>query len=257
MTDYFTLLEYKNELTERSGLADRLSKIAFHYLVVRKSADGIRYAERITDCGVIREKTLSAEDYNYLSRVNSEYHCIRKAIKYLDKSIDKLRLQVGKCYKNVSDDYERLCLLAKNNNYYRRDNNYMTDSLINRTLRGDYVRSKSEVFIADVLYMNKINYIYEYSETEAGMHPDFYIPDNIRGVPVIWEHFGKLDSPSYVNSCILKLGTYKKSGFLLNRNLIITCESYAQNGRMVFDSNQAEQIVREWFLPEGIACWDR
>lgn len=252
MRDYFYLLEYKNECDERERLKAKLSEMTYHNLVRRNRGGKDRYAKRLMIDGLIHEKTVSYEEYQSLCRDNLEYIAIKNAISNIDKSIESMNFQAKVCFEKVTDCYNALCSEAKDNNYYKRDGNFMKEGLIHRTLRGDYVRSKSEVFIADVLFINKINYVYECVETEAGKHPDFFIPDNIRGMPVIWEHFGMMDSAEYVQKCLKKLDELKKAGYVVGRNLIITFESYAKDDRRVFDSNKAEQIVKEWFLPEGV-----
>lgn len=56
-----------------------------------------------------------------------------------------------------------------------------------RTLRGDLVRSVDERYIADFLYLNDIEYVYEkkYPRSSEPYFPDFYLVD----YDVYWEHF--------------------------------------------------------------------
>lgn len=253
MNEYFYLLEYKTEREELERLNEKLRGMQYHSFVLRTSGGVRKYAERYTENGVRHEKILSDEEYFTLNEENRVYNSVRNRMAALNQSIVRMKCTAVKYYETVCGEFLRLKEQAANNNYYKKSGVFMPESRVHRTLRGDYVRSKSEVFIADVLFISGINYIYECGETGAGKHPDFYIPDNIRGVPVIWEHFGMVDSPDYAVKCLKKLDDYRKAGFTVNRNLIITFESYAADGRRIFDSNQAEQVVKEWFLPEGVA----
>lgn len=76
---------------------------------------------------------------------------------------------------------------------------FLEERLIHRTKRGDAVRSKSEVIIANLLHSAKIDYHYE-SPLELGgvvKYPDFTIEDDDAGVTYYWEHCGLLHDPAY------------------------------------------------------------
>jgi hypothetical protein len=77
---------------------------------------------------------------------------------------------------------------------------FLEDGLIHRTERGDLVRSKSELIIADKLFARGIDYAYEQPLVLPNGHilyPDFTITDHARGVTFYWEHLGLLDDPAY------------------------------------------------------------
>ena len=80
------------------------------------------------------------------------------------------------------------------------------------TSKGDKVRSKSEVIIANLLYEHKINYEYESPleyESEEIIKPDFTIllPDNRK---LYWEHIGLLGTETYDETWLYKLNIYNK-----------------------------------------------
>ena len=56
---------------------------------------------------------------------------------------------------------------------------FLEDRLIHRTARGEAVRSKSEVIVADLLHAKRISYHYEQGSELGGIvkHPDFTIQD--------------------------------------------------------------------------------
>jgi hypothetical protein len=77
---------------------------------------------------------------------------------------------------------------------------FLEEGLIHRTERGDLVRSKSELVIAEKLHARGIEYAYEQplSLGQGRMrYPDFTIADHARGVIFYWEHLGLLDDPGY------------------------------------------------------------
>ncbi len=77
---------------------------------------------------------------------------------------------------------------------------FLEEGLIHRTERGDLVRSKSELVIADKLHARGIDYAYEQPlvlPNGRTRYPDFTIADHARGVTFLWEHLGMLDDQGY------------------------------------------------------------
>lgn len=89
-------------------------------------------------------------------------------------------------------------------------------NLIHRTLRGDMVRSKSELLIADRLHTHSIDYVYEQPLTLGGQtrFPDFTIDDPESGLKFYWEHCGMLNDPFYKSRWERKLDWYKANEIL-------------------------------------------
>ena len=96
------------------------------------------------------------------------------------------------------------------------DGRWFEDYLIHRTARGEMVRSKSEVIIADHLANHDIEYGYEQPLTIEGVtkYPDFTIEDMESGLTFYWEHCGMLHVPSYRRRWEEKLGWYRAHGIL-------------------------------------------
>lgn len=77
---------------------------------------------------------------------------------------------------------------------------FLENGLIHRTERGDLVRSKSEIVIADKLFARGVDYAYEQPlilPNGRVRYPDFTIADHARGVTYYWEHLGLLQDPGY------------------------------------------------------------
>ncbi len=77
---------------------------------------------------------------------------------------------------------------------------FLEEDLIHRTERGDLVRSKSELVIADKLHAAGVDYAYEQPLVLSGgrtRYPDFTVEDDASGTTYYWEHLGLLDDPAY------------------------------------------------------------
>ena len=93
---------------------------------------------------------------------------------------------------------------------------FLEERLIHRTKRGDLVRSKSEVIIANELLAQGIDR-YEY-EAQLSLpdgktrYPDFTIVDDDTGERYYWEHLGLLHNPDYAARWKRKLDAYREAG---------------------------------------------
>lgn len=94
------------------------------------------------------------------------------------------------------------------------DGRFYEKYLIHRTSRGEMVRSKSEVIVADHLANMHIEYSYEQPLTIDGVtkYPDFTVEDAESGDTFYWEHCGMLHVPSYLRRWEEKLLWYKDKG---------------------------------------------
>ncbi|MDO4513937.1 MAG: hypothetical protein Q4B72_07865 [Lachnospiraceae bacterium] len=94
--------------------------------------------------------------------------------------------------------------------------------------RGERVRSKSEIIIANKLLRMKVPYRYECPVRMFDgkmVHPDFICLNVRTRKEYVWEHFGMMDDKDYANQAISKIERYSKSGFWLGVNMIATFES--------------------------------
>lgn len=117
------------------------------------------------------------------------------------------------------------------------------------TENGEKVRSKSELTIANKLFIKNIKYRYEephYMKGFGTVYPDFTILNAQTREEIIWEHFGLMDSPEYVQNCLKKLHTYALNGIFPGHGLIVTYES----AEVPLDTNTLDAIIQAWALPE-------
>ena len=123
-------------------------------------------------------------------------------------------------------------------------NKFYEDRLIHRTARGELVRSKSEVIIANALYYHKLDYVYEPELVLEGKiyRPDFKIEDADTGDVWYWEHCGMMENAKYKERWENKKAFYKKNGIEEGKNLIVT---YDEKGAL--DSHKLNEIIEEIF----------
>ncbi len=146
--------------------------------------------------------------------------------KYLEESIrifrDHMKLQ-----EKAYPEFKEL-------NYVLPANNFAPDpQKPYRTYKGDYVRSKSELIIANELYINQISYEYEkpllLKGTSKPIHPDFTIYTPRENLMVLWEHCGLMNDITYRSNWDWRKQLYAESGISeWQKNLIVTYE--AQGG---------------------------
>lgn len=93
---------------------------------------------------------------------------------------------------------------------------FLEDRLIHRTTRGEAVRSKSEVIIANLLYARGLDYHYEAPLTfsDVTKYPDFTIEEDDTGITYYWEHAGMTHDPSYHRRWTAKKEWYRENGVL-------------------------------------------
>ena len=95
---------------------------------------------------------------------------------------------------------------------------FLEEHLIHRTKRGELVRSKSEVIIANELLAQGFDR-YEYEQqltlpSGSVRYPDFTIVDDDTGETFLWEHLGLLHNPEYRRRWERKLAAYKLAGIV-------------------------------------------
>ena len=129
---------------------------------------------------------------------------------------------------------------------------FLEELLIHRTARGELVRSKSEVIIANLLHANRIDYRYEEPLEIDGLTklPDFTIEDDNTGEKYYWEHLGMLSDGVYRRRWEEKVEWLKGHGILPREegggpmgSLIVTQDS-ADGG---IDSEAISRLVKEMF----------
>lgn len=96
------------------------------------------------------------------------------------------------------------------------------------TAKGERVRSKSEILIADALSRRNIPYRYEYPIILPGngtVHPDFTCLNVRERKEYIWEHNGMMSDSKYADYATKKIEMYTLAGYSPGDNLIVSFET--------------------------------
>jgi len=142
--------------------------------------------------------------------------------------VHELKRYSGEAYSDIA---QRMTNIFENPSpvevEVRGTKRFLEEGLIHRTKRGDLVRSKSEVIIANELMAQGVDQ-YEYEKALALnsgkiVYPDFTVEDDDTGEVFYWEHLGMLHNPEYERRWNKKLKQYEDSGISTDAgNLIIT-----------------------------------
>lgn len=127
---------------------------------------------------------------------------------------------------------------------------FLQEGLIHRTSKGQAVRSKSELLIAEAFLSAGVAFEYEKPLTLAGTtrYPDFTIEDEISGRTVYWEHLGMLAREDYRASWAKKLAWYRANGVhpvseaKAGAPMLVTTTDSAESG---LDMAQVKKLIAE------------
>lgn len=107
-------------------------------------------------------------------------------------------------------------------------NPYRAENKIYETDRHEFVRSKSEMDIANLLDQMGIPYRYEAElilPNGGVRYPDFTLLNVKTRQIVFYEHFGLLDDSGYRRENLQKINEYIQNGIIPGKNLIFTFEA--------------------------------
>lgn len=235
--DLTPIQEYLDQLTHLNTL---ISNNPSNTRVITKKRNSRNYYyERITSkqSKYIRKTNLKVlKNYlqaDYKRRISlelpKEINTISKFIKRIQKfkletiysELDQEQKKLITPYAVSNEDYAQVWSASPYNSAPRIITEFITS-------KGEYVKSKSEVIIADTLASMNIPYRYEpIFVTKDGVtkYPDFQLLDTKTRKEYYHEHFGMMDDPDYLRSAINKIDTYAKNGIILGVNFIATFES--------------------------------
>lgn len=96
-----------------------------------------------------------------------------------------------------------------------KTNPYFPEEKVYVTKRGDYVRSKSEVLLADMYFNLGIPYRYEAQlclKSGKKKYPDFTLLKTVTREVIYHEHMGLMDDNEYRHANLVKLDEYRRNG---------------------------------------------
>ena len=182
---------------------------------------------------------------------------IRRELKAIDSFLDKLpRIEAEEVFLKMNEARRGLVVpsIDTDEMFARRweDMPYRGKGLNDRTPgfqtdKGDRVRSKSEMIIANLLGKAGVPYRYECPLELKGtgiVYPDFTVL-NVRLRKVFyWEHQGMMGDEEYAGKAVRKIAAYQDSGFFPGDSLILTSETKDSP----IDVKQVTGIIRHYLL---------
>lgn len=115
------------------------------------------------------------------------------------------------------------------------------------TYKGERVRSKTEILIANTLKDYNIPYRYEcplYLNGFGMIHPDFTALNVRLRKEFYWEHLGMMDDLEYVQKALNRIDAYEKKDIYPGEKLILTYETY----RNPISSKSIEKMIQHYLL---------
>lgn len=166
---------------------------------------------------------------------------VNKLVILYNKDASNLRDYSNSKYSEIAKRFTRLFHIP---GIVKIDDRYYAENLVYTTERGEMVRSKSEVIIANMLYENYIPYTYEKELDVGGFKkiPDFTIEDEESGDVWYWEHCGMMNDENYEKRWKAKEKLYAANGIVEGKNLIVTKE-YGKG----LDSSEIKKIIEKYF----------
>lgn len=229
----------------RQKLEKRLAKYPEGSIHVIKSKTRIQYYLRI-DPKDKSGRYLSKREVNKIKTfLQKKYdtealNCIKKEISTLERFIKKSELPIQtlqNIYSNNPKEIKRNIepLDISDEDYIEEwlsksyERKIIHEDLpVYVTDKGDRVRSKSELNIANTLFKMNIPYKYECPLILSNgiiIHPDFTLLDVARRREIYWEHRGMMDDRYYLKHALLRVKDYAKEGIFVGDRLIITEEA--------------------------------
>lgn len=189
-------------------------------------------------------------DQKILQAAREELALIKKLRKKLSlQSVENCSLALEETYQGLINPVvlsdEEFVKQWQNMPYHKKY--YWEDEKEYYTKRGERVRSKSELIIANTLNDQNIPYRYECAcnlKDYGLVFPDFTVLNVRKRKEYLWEHMGMMDDIDYVQKAMRKLSLYEKTGYYPGDKLIITHES----GTQPLKSNLIIDLIESFLL---------
>lgn len=178
-------------------------------------------------------KDIAQQDYNeqLLKALQEEVDVLNKFLQtYPAENVEKVYEKLHKGRKKLVTPWiePEEDFLNKWQEYVFQGLGYTEDTPEFYTQRGERVRSKSELIIADMLEKEKIPYRYEcpiFLKGYGKVYPDFTVLNIKKRKEFYWEHLGMMDDHVYAENAIRKIKNYEQNGYCVGLDLILTFES--------------------------------
>lgn len=230
---------------------------------VWKSCGRVQYYLKDPDCGAKREYISKNQLHLFKKQIQKEYD--EKVCELMEEEIVSLERMLKRA-ENISQKIKGLYSELPNEmKALIRPVDCFDDDFVHEwesksyegkcipetktqfvTDRGETVRSKSELNIANALKKNGIPYKYECPlklRNGVILFPDFTVL-NVRERKVIyWEHRGMMDDREYCRDSVSRIKTLCKNGIVLGDNLVVTEETSTNP----LGTDEIEQVIMRVF----------
>ena len=185
----------------------------------------------IKDFALAKQLAQKSYDKKVLSSVEEEMDAIKKYFQmYPDVCAEQIYDTLhGKRKKLVDPIVEPLDQYIKNWESFEYEGKAFDEEDPEfYSAKGERVRSKSEVIIADLLNKEGIPYRYEcpiYLKGVGVRYPDFTTLNIRKRKEIYWEHLGKMDDALYAERAVRRIADLERTGIFPGENLILTFET--------------------------------
>lgn len=188
---------------------------------------------RKRDVPKIRKYLQKSYDEKILKLIRKEI----KNIEYFLKHSKEINIKIKQAFSNNPGEVQNYinpidCQDEDYANYWKsipyEKNPIPVPTTEYETNRGEYVRSKSELNIANFLSRAGIPYKYECQlklKNGSVVYPDFTILQTGSRKILYWEHRGMMDDREYTKNAVKKQKDYIKNGIIIGQNPIVTEET--------------------------------
>lgn len=259
---YNELINKRNELENKKSLILnnmtnypdgnlRISKhnrnIQYYHIIERGDSTGTYINQQNKD--IITALAQKGYEEKLLKQINLQLKAIDTFLTHYNPT------KLGAIYDSLNPDRKSFVnpLYLSDSEYIKRwqdepyiGNTVFPEELQHETLKGEFVRTKSEKAIANIYYEMGIPYKYEAPTTLFDgkiVYPDFTLL-NIKTRTLIYhEHLGLLEDEKYRKKNLLKMSNYNRNGIILGSNFFITYET----DYCPLNDNQIKNTIRAIF----------
>lgn len=255
-----------NELYEkRALLVDALKNVPDGNLRIAKKGKKFQYYH-VTEKSDSKGRYLSLKDENdreIIKRIaQRDYN--KKVLKQIESDIRSLEktsinykpFKIEKSYTDLKEGRKvfvsPVCMADEE--YFEKwqsvryvGKEFQENEIFFVTARGEKVRSKAEMIIADTLNKFNVPYHFEFPfnlKTLGKIYTNFICLSRRTGREYIWEHFGMMDDSQQSAKSVARLQAFQSCGMFPGEKLIITMES----SNKPLTEELVERIVYKYLL---------